>query len=169
MRRLFFCAAIAVTIISCTDVNTPPQPPDHSNNINGDFLNGSWTYRSLLNDTAWQTDFDSLAFAAAIMQLKTSGTDSINGLLYWQQNPTQGLAIKGTYSYSGNVTCFSLVGVGDSAMGTAGWQYNYQGYIVPKWKEGVNQTDALVGSVVRAKPHSGEPAGIVASIYMVRR
>jgi hypothetical protein len=167
MQKIFFYMLI---IIACsTGCNIDQASKDHSSHINGTFLNGSWTYRSLLNDTAWQTDFDSLEFAAAIMQLKPVGNDSVSGLLYWSQNPYQGLNITGKYFYNDTTLCYSLVGIGDSSLGTAGWQYNYQGYAVPHWAPGVNQVDALVGSTVRAKPHSGEPAGIVATTYMVRR
>ena len=166
MKLLYAFLFIAVVLTACNNEQANNKP---ANKINGSFLNGSWTYRSLLNDTAWQTDFDSLEFAAAIMDLKKMGNDSVSGLLYWSQNPYQGLKITGKYYYNDTVTCYSLVGVGDSSLGTAGWQYNYQGYVVPHWSLGVNQADVLVGSTVRAKPHSGEPAGIVATTYMVRR
>ncbi|NOT94443.1 hypothetical protein [Ferruginibacter sp.] len=166
MKLLYAFLFIAVVLTACNNEQANNKP---ANKIDGSFLNGSWTYRSLLNDTAWQNDFDSLEFAAAIMNLKKMGNDSVSGLLYWSQNPYQGLKITGKYYYNDTVTCYSLVGVGDSSLGTAGWQYNYQGYVVPHWSLGVNQADVLVGSTVRAKPHSGEPAGIVATTYMVRR
>jgi len=168
MKTLLLCTlSFAIIFSACQDNGHAPQ--NDTKHTDGSFFNGSWTYRSLFNDTAWQTDFDSLEFAAAIMDLKTTGKDSITGLLYWSQNPTQGLKISGRYYYNDSTTCYYLVGVGDSSLGTPGWQYDYQGYIVPHWSFGVNQVDALVGSVARFKPHNGEPAGVVASTYMVRR
>jgi hypothetical protein len=164
----YFFLIVSIGIVSCNSNNNEPAK-NNTKHIDGSFLNGSWTYRSLLNDTAWQADFDSLEFAAAIMDLKTVGNDSLTGMIYWQKDPMQGLKITGKYFYNDSTTCYSLVGIGDSTLGTGGWQYDYQGYIVPKWSFGVNQLDAIVGSVARAKPHSGEPAGLVATTYMVRR
>lgn len=138
-------------------------------NIDGSFFNGSWTYRSLLNDPDWKLSFDQLQFASAIMDLKTFGKDSIAGILYWSENPKQGLNISGKYYYQGTETCYSLVGTGSAALGTPGWQYDYKGYIVPQWTNGVQQADVLVGSTLRAKPHGSAPAGFVATTYMVRR
>ena len=139
------------------------------NRIDGSFFNGSWTYRSLMNDPDWKLSFDRLQFASAIMDLKTFGKDSITGILYWADNPKRGLTIKGKYYYQDTVTCYSLVGTGTVSLGTPGWQYDYKGTIVPKWPNGVKQADALVGSTVRTKPHNGAPAGFVATTYMVRR
>lgn len=147
--------------------------------INGEVFNGKWTYRSLLNGTNVNTDFDSLAFAAATMELKTSGKDSIHGTIYWFLDSLntikQGLVLSGTYFYNDTTTCYFLQGMGDSALLTPGWQYNYQGYVVPKWPEGINQATVLVGSVVRVKKHSCDslgnnchPAGVVASTYTVK-
>jgi hypothetical protein len=135
----------------------------------GNFFNGSWTYRSLLNDADWNLPFDELKFASAIMDLKTIGKDSISGILYWADNPKQGLNITGKFYYQDTTTCYSLIGTGTAALGTPGWQYDYKGYIVPKWINGVKQADVLVGSTMRAKPHNGAPAGVVATTYMVRR
>lgn len=169
MKKILLASTLlALLFAACNEGGKTPD--NTAGRIDGKFINGSWTYRSLLNDTAWQEDFDSLAFAAAIMNLKIVGKDSITGTILWNTAPPDaGLKISGHYYYDGNITCYSLTGVGDSAMGTAGWQYDYQGYIVPKWSFGVNQADVLVGSVARAKPHSGEPAGLVATTYMVRR
>ena len=54
------------------------------------------------------------------------------------------------------------------------WVYDYDGYLVPDWPNGVDQIPAIVGSVVRTIPHSGSqpgtvnPAGVVCSFYAVR-
>ena len=168
MKKYFVSTfLIAVVIIACN--SSDDNKNDGRGRIDGSYFNGSWTYRSLLNDTNWMADFDSLEFASAIMDLKTFGKDSISGILYWATDPKQGLNITGNYYYNDTVTCYSLVGIGDSSLGTAGWQYDYQGYIVPQWSFGINQADVIVGSVARAKAHGGSPAGLVASTYMVRR
>ncbi|MFN8243290.1 MAG: hypothetical protein U0X40_04465 [Ferruginibacter sp.] len=168
MKKWSIVCLTACLLAACTGNDQPQRSP--ASRIEAGFFNGSWTYRSLLNDTAWQTDFDSLAFAAAIMDLQLAGKDSLTGMIHWNTTPVlQGLRISGHIYYNDSVACYALTGTGDSALGTAGWQYDYQGYVVPHWSFGVNQADVLVGSVARAKPHNGEPAGVVASTYMVRR
>lgn len=171
MKKYFLSSIfLAIIFMACSNNSENKQSNNNTaGRIDGSYFNGSWAYRSLLNDTDWQKDFDSLAFASAIMDLKTSGKDSISGILYWSDNPKQGLNISGHFYYNDTVTCYSLIGIGDTSLGTPGWQYDYQGYIVPQWSFGVNQANVLVGSVARAKPHSGQPAGLVATTYMVRR
>jgi hypothetical protein len=53
------------------------------------------------------------------------------------------------------------------------WIYDYEGYLVAHWPNGVQQIPALVGSVIRTIPHSSSnggisPAGVVASFYAVK-
>ena len=165
---LFICPGNVIN-----KVKTPtPQRQESENNghrIDGRFFNGSWTYRSLLNDADWKLPFERLQFASAIMDLKTFGKDSISGILYWADNPKSGLSIRGRYYYQDSMTWYSLVGTGTAALGTPGWQYDYKGSIVSQWPNSVNQADVLVGSTMRVKPHNGAPAGFVATTYMVRR
>jgi hypothetical protein len=160
-----------IFLIAC---NQNPKPT-----IDGTILNGTWTYRSLLNNKNVNTDFDTLAFAAATIELKTQGKDSVTGQIYWFLDSLntikQGLVLRGKYFYNDTTTCYFMEGVGDSALQSTGWQYNYQGYVVPQWPEGVNQATALVGSVVRVKKHSCDSLGnncampgVVASTYMVK-
>ena len=178
MKRLFILIMV-VSVIACTGKHHQPT-------INGSFLNGTWTYRSMLNVTNVNADFDSLAFAAATMVLTSKENDPlVTGQIFWQNDSVnakgdtimykQGLNIKGRYFYNDTTTCFFLEGFGADSLATTGWQYNYQGYVVPKWPEGINQASTLVGSVVRVKKHScnaqGDschPAGVTASIYLVK-
>lgn len=48
------------------------------------------------------------------------------------------------------------------------WIYSYRGYVVPNWPNGVDQRDAIVGSVV-PHSHGTAVAGYVASWYAVRQ
>ncbi len=173
MKKYFIVPVALVGIFLVCVSNVYDKNLQKENNvvhrIDGSFFNGSWTYRSLLNDPDWKQSFDRLQFASAIMDLRTFGKDSISGILYWADNPKQGLNIRGKYYYQDTTTCYSLVGTGSAALGTAGWQYDYKGYIVPKWTNGIKQADVLVGTTIRAKPHNGAPAGVVATTYMVRR
>lgn len=165
-------SAISIFLVACnTNGNKKPAG-------DGNAFNGKWTYRSLLNNKDVNTDFDSLEFAAATIKLTTFGADSLKGQILWPGSApgtNGGLNLTGNYFYNDTTLCYFLDGFGDSTLGTAGWQYNYQGYLVPKWPEGVDQATVLVGSTVRVKKHSCDssgnnchPAGVVATTYMVK-
>ncbi|MFN0216976.1 MAG: hypothetical protein ACKVT2_22185 [Saprospiraceae bacterium] len=176
MKNLLLTAFVATTLlwISCNDGGKPRQAPD------GKAFTGKWTYRSLFNQTNIDSSFNSLEFARAYVHLTSRGVDSLVGQILWAiDSPptkyTNGLNLRGSCFYDGSTLCYFLEGLGDSTLGTAGWQYNYQGYLVPKWSDGVNQASVLVGSIVRVKKHSCDstgnncaPAGVVATTYMVK-
>ena len=116
---------------------------------------GSWTYRSLLNDTDPNTSFNDLQFGL--------------GTIVIEEQPMQ--LLKGTIGGPG----WSL----DLIVNGEEWIYDYDGYLVPAWPNGVQQVPAIVGSIVRTVPHSGSPpkdggpapvhpAGVVASWYAVK-
>jgi hypothetical protein len=165
-------AAISMVWIACSDAGNKKHVGD------GKVLNGKWTYRSLFNYKDADISFDSLAFAAATINLTTYAGDSLKGQLLWPGSipgTFGGLNLTGNYFYEDSTLCYFIEGFGDSTLGTAGWQYNYQGYLVPKWPEGIDQATVLVGSTVRVKKHSCDssgnnchPAGVVATTYMVK-
>jgi hypothetical protein len=64
---------------------------------------------------------------------------------------------------------FAIIGLGRPGSQTDGWEYDYSGSLAHKWPAGINQVPALVGSVVRAKPHGSAPAGYSASFVAVKR
>jgi peroxiredoxin len=54
------------------------------------------------------------------------------------------------------------------------WVYDYIGFAVPKWPNGIAQRPAIVGTIVRTAPHSNgsggtSPAGVVAQWIAVRQ
>ena len=59
---------------------------------------------------------------------------------------------------------------GRGFIGGEEWVYDYLGYLVPAWSDGVNQVETIVGSVIRTVPHSGgqAPAGFTATFFAVR-
>jgi hypothetical protein len=69
----------------------------------------------------------------------------------------------------GSPLTVELVGIGRAGTATYGWQYDYHAYLAHQWPNGVGQVPALVGSVIRAKPHDGAPAGFVASFIAVKQ
>ncbi|SIO44673.1 hypothetical protein SAMN05444166_4797 [Singulisphaera sp. GP187] len=154
---------------------------------------GNWTYRSLLNDPS--QFFDSID--SALSDPEKLLNDPTKCLAYLNQvyglffghgtitigeaplNLLQGtiggsgwsLDLHGSRSY-GNPMEIRFEGKG--IIGGSEWIYDYVGYLVPQWPNGVQQRQAMVGSIVRAIPHpSGgggvSPAGVVASWYAVKQ
>jgi hypothetical protein len=60
---------------------------------------------------------------------------------------------------------------GSGDIGGETWVYDYVGYLVPIWPNGVEQRPAIVGSVIRTVPHSSgqAKAGYVASFIAVKQ
>lgn len=129
---------------------------------------GSWTYRSLLNDPDVATNFEKLEFGRGTIVIEEAPMQTLVGTI---GGPGWSLALAGARSY-GNPMHARFQGTG--IVGGENWVYDYQGYLVPNWPNGVNQRPAIVGSVIRTIPHAGgqpgtvAPAGVVASFYAVR-
>lgn len=134
-------------------------------------LQGRWTYRSYRNDPALigddaqkalQNIFGEGVFTLAVSGGKVTGTLDMGSGYF--------LDLTGTVvPVEGGEARIKMVGVGRSGTPTAGWQYDYHGTDAFTWPNGVNQVPAFVGSVIRAKPHNGSPAGYVASFIAVRQ
>jgi len=129
---------------------------------------GKWTYRSLLNDPDVSTAFNDLEFGRGTIEITEGPLEQLLGVI---GGPGWSLALKGSRAYGSPMQArFQGVGVVSGEK----WIYDYQGYLVPPWPNGVDQRPAIVGSVIRTIPHSGSapgtvnPAGVVASFYAVR-
>jgi hypothetical protein len=129
---------------------------------------GSWTYRSFLNDPDVNKNFDDLEFGRGTIIIEQAPMQALNGRI---GGPGWSLVLKGARTY-GNPMHARFQGVG--VVNGEKWIYDYEGYLVPDWPNGVDQIPAIVGSVIRTIPHSGSqpntvnPAGVVASFYAVR-
>lgn len=129
---------------------------------------GSWTYRSFLNDPDVGKAFNDLEFGRGTIVIKEAPMQILEGTI---GGPGWSLALKGARAY-GNPMHVRFQGTG--LVGGEEWIYDYEGYLVPHWPNGVGQRPAIVGSVVRTIPHSGgekgtvSPAGVVCSFYAVR-
>lgn len=133
---------------------------------------GNWTYRSFRNDpTPTDGDPDKLAallFAEAEFRLQVDDSGNITGVIDWGSG---GLDLKGTIRVTagGGPLTVDMIGTGRPGSQTDGWQYDYYAYGAHEWPNGVNQVPALVGSVLRAKPHGSAPAGYSASFIAVKK
>jgi hypothetical protein len=127
---------------------------------------GTWTYRSFLSNPDIDVDFNKLEFARATLLIEKAPFGVLRGKLSFGDDY---LALKGRISY-GNPFTARFQGKGATA-GTKGWIYDYLGYLVPMWPDGVDQRPAIVGTVIRTVPHSEgkAKAGVVASFIAVLR
>jgi hypothetical protein len=132
-------------------------------------LTGNWTYRSLLNDPDLSTSFNDLEFGLGTIQIVPAPMGVFAGRIY---GPGWELRLNGAIGY-GNPWNVRFQGKG--VVGGEEWIYDYLGFVVPPWPNGVDQRPAMVGSIVRTIPHStgsGQataPAGVVCSWYAVRQ
>lgn len=131
-------------------------------------LVGTWTYRSFDNNPDLAADFDTLEFGRGNLRIDPAPMDTLKGLIY---GPGWQLALKGSINY-GNPFELRFQGVG--VVGGAEWIYDYIGYAVRPWPNGISQVPAIVGTIVRTIPHPSSgggtsPAGVVASWIAVRQ
>lgn len=131
-------------------------------------LVGSWTYRSFLNDPDIGTAFNDLEFGRGTIVIEEGPMAALKGTI---GGPGWSLALKGSRAY-GSPMQVRFQGTG--VVGGAQWIYDYEGWLVPDWPNGVGQVAAIVGSVIRTIPHPGDgagvvnPAGVVCSFYAVK-
>jgi hypothetical protein len=135
-------------------------------------LAGTWTYRSFRNDpTPVDGDPDkalALFFAEAEFRFEAVSDTAFKGVIDWGSG---GLDLSGTIKPGGADTpvAFAITGLGRPGSDTEGWQYDYNGCLAYRWPNGIDPVPALVGSLIRAKPHGSAPAGYTASFIAVKR
>jgi len=129
---------------------------------------GTWTYRSLVNNPDVTVAFNTLQFGRGTIVIEEAPMQILRGTI---GGPGWSLTLQGWRSY-GNPMHARFQGKG--IIEKEEWVYDYNGYLVPQWANGVDQRPAIVGSVIRTVPHAGAqpgsiaPAGVVASFYAVR-
>src|SRR5262245_18682371 len=126
---------------------------------------GTWSYRSFLNNPDLSVEFNALAFGLAELVICQSSLGVMTGTLGGEG---WSLELKGWLTY-GNPNMIRFQGSGD--VDGELWVYDYLGFLTPPWPNGVNQRPAIVGTIVRTIPHSKglAPAGDVASWIAVKQ
>ena len=126
-------------------------------------LAGTWAYESYLNQV------DQPVFGAGLFSFQTPSPATLTGTLDMGNDLV--LDLKGTITQAtaGAPLTAEITGLGRPGSPTDGWEYDYYAYLAFQWPKGVNQVQSLVGSVLRAKPHNGQPAGVTASFIAVRQ
>ena len=124
---------------------------------------GRWTYRSFHNDP--DPDASRPPFGTGTLVLDEPDYGRLSGSLGGEG---WNLSLVGGYTY-GNPFALRFQGSGD--IGGERWVYDYVGYLVPIWPNGVDQRPAIVGSVIRTVPHSNGQAraGYSASFIAVKQ
>ncbi len=136
--------------------------------MNDNPFTGNWTYRSLLNNPDVNQAFDNLEFGRGTIVINEDAMQLLSGVI---GGPGWSLTLKGSREYG---TPMRVRFQGTGIVNGEQWIYDYEGYLVGHWPNGVQQRPAIVGSVIRTIPHSGSepgtvaPAGVVASFYAVR-
>ncbi|NEI59429.1 hypothetical protein GR200_30840 [Rhizobium leguminosarum] len=121
-------------------------------------FNGRWTYRSFRSNPDIEAPFDQLEFGRANLVISESADGEVGGTIGstgWSLNVT------GTVT-SGDPSSIRFTGSGQ--IGGENWVYDYLGFLVPPWPNGIDQRPAIVGTIVRTVPHSNgdAAAGVVA-------
>jgi hypothetical protein len=126
---------------------------------------GSWTYRSFQNLPDPDLTFNDLFFGQATLIIAGFDPGSFSGRLVFRSGAE--MTLSGSSTFDTPVTV-RFQGRGSSP-GIEDFLYDYVGYLVPDWPNGVGQVPAIVGSIVRTAPHGENPAGVVASWIAVKR
>ncbi|GAA1394647.1 hypothetical protein GCM10009639_29020 [Kitasatospora putterlickiae] len=133
-------------------------------------LTGTYTYRSFLELPDPVDDFNMLRFAQATLKLAADPGGAVHGELILSdpgEEPPVVMDMTGTASAASSRVSFTLSGRGRPPI--ADFHYEYDGGVLRHWETGVNQRTVLAGTVLRAEPHGGAPAGRTASFLAVRR
>ena len=134
-------------------------------------LSGRWTYRSYHNLAKLVGEDQQAALALilgeGVFELHLSEDSRVEGGLGMENGCA--LRITGLLRTTGNGPEFTLRGEGLDGTPTAGWRYDYRGFVGHMWPDAVDQVPSLLGTVVRVKAHGpNAPAGYTASFIAVR-
>jgi hypothetical protein len=139
-------------------------------------LSGKWTYRSYHNrPNVIVSDDDhaaekalSLLFGEGVFTLTQEG-DDLTGVFDMGGGYVLDVRGKAKPAAAGAPVSLEFVGTGRAGTPTANWEYDYVGYLVPTWPNGVKQVPAFVGTVLRGRPHGNSAAGYTASFIAVKQ
>jgi hypothetical protein len=134
---------------------------------------GKWTYRSYHNRPDIVDQDAALAlkmiFGEGVITVENSDLKMFKGS--FDMGGGFVLDMEGTVRWQTYVspTIFEISGKGRAGTPTEGWQYDYVGYLAWEWPNGIGQVPAIVGTVIRTKPHGASKAGYVASFVAIKQ
>lgn len=128
-------------------------------------VTGKWTYRSFHSDPDLKTEPNDLLFGSGTLELTQPSPGRLAGTL-----GGDGWSLKLDGEAAGGAPA-TVRFTGKGTIGGEEWEYAYLGYVVPAWEGGVEQRPAIVGTIMRVKPHSGgaAKAGYVAQWIAVKQ
>jgi hypothetical protein len=144
----------------------------HGAPLEASMIAGKWTYRSYLNNPAPvggdpQKALNNI-FGEGVFELASADGKAVTGVFDMGGGYVLDLTGAATLGADGSAG-FRLSGIGRTGTPTDGWEYDYAGATAYAWPNAVAQVSTLVGSVIRAKPHDGGPAGVTASFVAVHQ
>lgn len=130
---------------------------------------GNWIYRSFVNNVELAAQADDVLRARCGLKLEVgdmydgsdAGGSEISGRLSFGEFY---LTLSGT-AEPGDPPTIRFRGTGVDDTWTAGWIYDYVGYLVPTWPNGEGQLPAIVGTVIRTVEHAAGDGGISPAGY----
>jgi hypothetical protein len=125
---------------------------------------GTWTYRSYLNNPDPNVRPNDLLFGLADILLQEADDGTLTGTL---GGSGWSLSLAGAAEYADGAATAKFQGTG--AIGGEAWVYDYFAYHSPVWENGIVQVPALLGAVVRTEPHGSAQAGFTAQFIAVRK
>ena len=132
---------------------------------------GKWTYRSYFNVPTFVGDDQAKALALIFGEGAFTLTLTTDCRVCGVVDFGGGFALDIAGQIHGYLNrppfLLYMIGTGRSGTPTNAWEYEYQAYPAPIWPEAVGQVPAFLGTVLRTKPHDGQPAGVTASFVMV--
>jgi hypothetical protein len=124
-----------------------------------------WTYRSFRSDPDLNTEPNDLLFGSGTLELTQLLPGGLSGTLGGEG---WSLALTGEVKDGAPV---SISFRGKGIIAGEEWVYDYVGYVVPAWPNGIDQRPAIVGTIIRVVPHSAgqAPSGYVAQWVAVKQ
>lgn len=136
-------------------------------------LLGTWTYRSFVNNPAPLTSADdalALVFGEGLLTITAADPQQgFRATLSFGDDATMDLTGEVRQIEPDGLIVARAAGAGRAGSPIADYRYDYLFFEVPAWPVGVDQRQALVGSVVRAADHGAARKGATASTITVRR
>lgn len=136
-------------------------------------LTGVWTYRSFVNNPApvdTPDDALRLIFGEGELTIETASPDAgFRATLSFGGAAVMDLVGDVAAAAGAQPLVASVKGRGRAGSPIADFAYDYVFYAVPAWPDGIDQRQALVGTVIRAADHGGAKKGVTASTITLRR
>lgn len=128
---------------------------------------GTWTYRSFVNNPDIDRDFNDLELGRGELTIEDFAPGLFLGLLSFGE--TYQFRLRGVVDMAPPCSVrFTGIGFTKDSKDQI---YDYVGFFVPMWSNGVDQRPALVGSTVRTVAHNGgrAKAGVVGTFIALKR